>query len=68
MYGYNIPNNRISLQERLILEKNCSPEHTQLINELLALQKNKVLLMRKYGLATDLESRLESFIKEGKPC
>ena len=68
VYGYNIPNNRISLQERLILEKNCSPEHTQLINELLALQKNKVLLMRKYGLATDLESRLESFIKEGKPC
>ena len=68
VYSYNIPNNRISLQERLILEKNCSPEHTQLINELLALQKNKVLLMRKYGLATDLESRLESFIKEGKPC
>lgn len=41
VYGYNIPNNRISLQERLILEKNCSPEHTQLINELLALQKIK---------------------------
>jgi hypothetical protein len=33
---------------------------------LLALQKNKVLLMRRYGLQTDLESRLESFIKEAE--
>ena len=37
-----------------------------LIQELLALQKNKVLLMRKYGLATDLESRLETFVREDK--
>ena len=68
VYGYNIPNTNIGLQERILLEKACSdnPKHYQLIQELLALQKNKVLLMRKYGLQTDLESRLESFIKEGE--
>lgn len=68
VYGYNIPNTNIGLQERLLLEKACAeqPEHFQLIQELLALQKNKVLLMRKYGLATDLESRLETFVNEYK--
>lgn len=66
VYGYNIPNSSIGLQERILLEKACSnnPQHFQLIQELLALQKNKVLLMRKYGLATDLEARLESYVKE----
>lgn len=66
VYGYNIPNTSIGLQERILLEKACieHPDHFQLIQELLALQKNKVLLMRKYGLATDLEARLESYIKE----
>ena len=66
VYGYNIPNTNIGLQERLLLEKACKeqPKHFQLIQELLALQKNKVLLMRKYGLQTDLEARLESFVKE----
>ena len=64
IYGYNIPNDQIGLEERLMLERCCSNEHFQLINQLLALQKNKVLLMRKYGLQTDLENRLESFIKE----
>lgn len=69
VYGYNIPNTNIGLQERILLEKACAdnPQHYQLIQELLALQKNKVLLMRKYGLQTDLESRLESFIKEVEP-
>ena len=38
--------------------------HYQLIQELLALQKSKVLLIRKYGLATDLEARLETYVKE----
>lgn len=66
VYGYNIPNTNMGLQERILLEKSCvdNPKHFTLIQELLALQKNKVLLMRKYGLQTDLESRLESFIKE----
>ena len=66
VYGYNIPNTNMGLQERILLEKSCvdNPKHFTLIQELLALQKNKVLLMRKYGLQTDLESRLENYIKE----
>ena len=44
VYGYNIPNTTIGLQERLLLEKACSNNHShyQLIQELLALQKSKV--------------------------
>ena len=51
-----------------MLEKACqvNPAHYKLIQELLALQKSKVLLMRKYGLSTDLETRLTSFIKENE--
>lgn len=65
VYGYTIPNFEIGLQERLILEKSCTdPKHFQLIQELLALQKSKVLLMRKFGLQNDIEERLDSFIKE----
>ena len=65
VYGYTIPNFEIGLQERLILEKLCTdPQHFQLIQELLALQKSKVLLMRKFGLQNDIEGRLDSFIKE----
>ena len=64
VYGYDLQNDNISLQERLLLEKSCNnPAHYSLIQELLALQKNKVLLMKKYGLQTDLEARLDSFIK-----
>lgn len=65
VYGYNIPNLEIGLQERLILEKSCTDtKHFQLIQELLALQKSKILLMRKFGLQNDIEDRLDSFIKE----
>lgn len=64
VYGYNIPNDQIGLQERLLLERVCTPKQFKLINELLALQKSKALLMRKYGLQTDLENRLEAFVRE----
>lgn len=65
IYGYNIPNMEIGLQERLMLEKSChSPQHFRLIQELLALQKSKILLMRKIGLQNDIEDRLDTFIKE----
>jgi DNA sulfur modification protein DndC len=64
VYGYDIPNDKIGLQERLLLEKACNNStHFSLIQELLALQKNKILLMKKYGLQNDLEARLETFIK-----
>lgn len=66
IYGYNIPNMEIGLQERLILEHSCvEPSHFQLIQELLALQKNKILLMRKYGLQNDLDEQLDRFVKKG---
>jgi DNA sulfur modification protein DndC len=65
IYGYDLPNDNIGLQERLLLEQSCNNStHYQLIQELLALQKNKVLLVKKYGLQTDLEARLERFVKE----
>lgn len=65
VYGYNIPNDNIGLGERLLLENACeNPKHYRLIQELLALQKSKVLLMRKIGLQNDLEDRLDKFIKE----
>jgi len=67
VYGYDLPNDDIQLQERLLLEKSCNnPSHYLLIQELLALQKNKVLLMKKYGLQNDLESRLDNFVKKIK--
>lgn len=65
IYGYDLSNNNNDLQERLMLEMACdNTAHYKLIQELLALQKSKTLLMKKYGLQTDLENRLESFIKE----
>lgn len=65
VYGFDIPNDNIGLQERLMLERACqSTSHYKLIQELLALQKNKTLLMKKYGLQNDLDNRLASFIKE----
>ena len=66
VYGYDIPNDNISLQERILLEKACGEKqgHYKLIQELLALQKNKVLLMKKQGLQNDLEARIDAFIKE----
>ena len=65
VYGYDLQNDNVGLQERLMLERACNnPEHYQLIQELLALQKNKILLMKKLGLQNDLESRLDTFVKE----
>ncbi len=65
VYGYDMQNDNIGLQERLLLERSCNnPKHYTLIQELLALQKNKALLMKKHGLQTDLEDRLGSYIKE----
>lgn len=66
VYGFDISNDNIGLQERMMLEKACNnTTHYRLIQELLALQKNKTLLMKKYGLQTDLENRLTSFVKDG---
>ena len=65
VYGYNLQNDDISLQERLLLEQCCQDKrHYQLIKELLALQKTKSLMMRKYGLQNDIETRIDRYVKE----
>lgn len=66
VYGCNIPNISIAFQDRLLLEQACinNSSHFQLIEELLALQRSKLLLMNKYRLASDLEIRLDRFIEE----
>lgn len=50
--------------EKELLKEACDENegHFKLINDLLALQKNKVLLMNKRGLQKDLENRLEEHI------
>ena len=67
VYGYDIPNDQIPLDERILLEKSCKEEsHYQLIQELLALQKSKNLMMRKYGLQNDIEHQLELFLEKNQ--
>lgn len=55
-------------QEEKILSSVCTehPEDVQLINELLALHKSKILLRKKRGLSEELETQLERFIKNTK--
>lgn len=65
VYGYDLVNDDIGLQERILLEKSCiNPNHYSLIQELLALQRNKTLLVKKHGLQNDIETRLGVFITE----
>jgi len=60
-----------STDEKIIREKNMLKDACKensgdfkLINELLALQKTKTILMNNRGLQNDLENRLEQFINE----
>jgi len=65
VYGRVVSTENFGLQERLLLEKICNgnPNDYHLIQELLALQKSKGLLMKNYGLQNDLESHLDLFLK-----
>jgi DNA sulfur modification protein DndC len=55
-------------QESDLLRKSCKqePNDVSLIQDLLALQKTKTLMMRKRGLLDDIENRLDQFIEESK--
>ncbi len=55
-------------EESELLRKSCKdePKDVELIQDLLALQKTKTLMMRKRGLLDDFENRLEQFIEESK--
>ena len=51
-------------QEKEMLLKSCGEkkEEFDLINDLLALQHSKILMMNKWGLQKDLEKRLEEHL------
>lgn len=53
-------------QESELLKKSCvsEPNDVELIQDLLALQKTKTLMIRKRGLQADIENRLDQFIQE----
>ncbi len=55
-------------QESELLKKSCKqePKDVELIQDLLALQKTKTLLIRKRGLQSDIENRLDQFIEDLK--
>ena len=49
-----------------LLEATCSdnPKDVELIQDLLALQKTKTLMIRKRGLQADIDSRLDKFLND----
>jgi len=53
-------------KETELLRKSCNeePKDVDLIQDLLALQKTKTLLIRKRGLQADIENRIEQYIEE----
>ena len=55
-------------QETELLLKSCNQEKADvaLIQDLLALQKTKTLMIRKRGLQADIENRLDQYIEEFK--
>lgn len=55
-------------QEAELLRKSCTqePKDVELIQDLLALQKTKTLMIRKRGLQSDLDNRLNQYIDELK--
>lgn len=69
IYNKEISTNNIkSLDdtERRILREVCEeePEYYHLIDNLIALQETKTLMISKYGLHNDVEKRIESFVNE----
>ena len=52
-------------KENELLKKSCAdnPDDLDLIQELLSLQKSKSLLDRKRGLKSDIEQRIEDYLK-----
>ena len=55
-------------KENELLKKSCAdnPDDLDLIQELLSLQKSKSLLDRKRGLKSDIEQRIEDYLKREK--
>lgn len=53
-------------QETDLLKKSCTkePKDVELIQDLLALQKTKTLMIRRRGLQSDIDNRLNQFVEE----
>jgi DNA sulfur modification protein DndC len=76
IYNSIYTNNRIDMskqeekfkQESDLLKESCNNEikDIDLIQDLLALQKTKTLMIRKRGLQADIENRLDQYLKEVK--
>jgi DNA sulfur modification protein DndC len=69
VYNKDISTNNIkSLDEteRRILKDICSDDvsYYHLIDNLITLQETKTLMISKYGLHTDVENRIEKFVKD----
>lgn len=56
--------NQAIRREKELLKEICTdePRSFELINELLALQKTKTLLMNNRGLQNDLENKIENYV------
>jgi len=57
-----------SKQEIDLLRKSCKkePKHVELIQDLLAVQKTKTLMIKKRGFQADIENLIEKYIKDSK--
>lgn len=66
VYNRNMSYENMKYEERLLLEQVCSknPGDYHLINDLVALQKSKTILMNNNGLQNDIENRLMNYIKQ----
>lgn len=67
VYGRELRTNNIKTldnTERRLLQEVCEdePEYYHLIDNLIALQESKTLMITKYGLHNDLEKRIEEFV------
>jgi len=60
--------NKKQEKELELLKKSCekNPEDFELIQELLMLQKNKALLNKKRGLKSDIENKIEEYLKKSE--
>ena len=56
--------NKKTIREKNMLKEACKNNNSdfELINELLALQKTKTILMNNRGLQTDIENHLENYV------
>lgn len=69
VFDKELPTNNLkslSLTERRLLSEICKeePKYYGLIDNLIALQESKTLLVSKYGIHSDVEKRIEDFVKD----